>query len=1094
MSGADRHKSASRDVAATSQRLPSGSVTFVFTDVEASTRHLRELGDDDYADALEQYRAILTEAISHEGGVLVDTQGDGLFAAFADAASAASMAVSAQAALAGHAWPQGREFRARCGLHTGRARHGASGYVGLAVHQAARIAAAAHGGQVVASGTTVAAVEPRDDLAWRSLGSHRLKDLGAPVEIYQLCHPLLPTDFPPLRSLESATHNLPLQLSTFVGRSEELAVGSKLLDTARLVTITGTGGTGKTRLALQLAAENVGRFPGGIFVVELAPLRDGRLVPRAAMSAVGLPDEGGRSETESVVAFLERRQALLLLDNCEHVADDAGIFALEVLSRCPNVRLLATSRTPLQLPGESVWTLGPLRFPERDERHLGLLAGADAVALFCERAAEARVGFALSEENADLVSEICSRLEGLPLALELAAARVRTVPLAEIVRRLESGLDLLSKGARASHPRQLSVRATLAWSHELLSGEEQVLFRRLAVFRGGFDLAAAEEICSDRLLEATNVLATLEGLVDKSLVKLLTSEDEEGRYRLLEPVRAYAAERLSESEEGGLLADRHADYFIMLLREGAAVHSRRARLAEVELANVLAALDRLASSRDLAAHGGAVCDFWTVVGNTGHFRIAQRELKRFFDRGEGEPLHRVRAARYYGNLALNLAEHDEARRWHDEALLLARRLGDSREVAVCLRNCAQDAYRRDAQDEAEAYLDEALAIAAELEDRLLHERCTGTLGLVKLGRGRAGEAAVKLGEALAIAAEIDADFRLVWQMNLASALTEVGRYAEAEAQLRPLCEETTKATTRCDAYVTLGDLHLRCGRYRDARPLLEAGREQAEELSYLNERCTATTALGELALELGRDEEAARLLDEACSLAEEIGARSLSSRAVASSGWLAFEEGDYLRGQRLLEESLEHADRSGNLLARCYAVGSLGALATRRGLLDEAEARTSEAIALAEEIEDPGSEARWRAERAALLLRLSRPAAAAGEITRALRLSSSLGELHACYLEVAAAVLAAVGSERSAARALGAAEAQEASVGGHPGAWERARLDSTASRCEAALGKEAFRSALAAGRGLGWEAAVSGVLEALTRVASAGPVHAPGAG
>lgn len=1085
MSGVLRPDSQRRGPLLVPRALPSGSVTFVFTDIEGSTRHLQELGDDDYARALEQHRAILTEAIAREGGVVVDTQGDGLFAVFGDAVAAVSMTVMAQLALLEHRWPGGRDVRTRMGLHTGQARYGTGGYVGLAVHQAARVASAAHGGQVIASSSTMDAIAGRDGMHWRTLGSHRLKDLGAPIEIYQLCHPRLQAEFPPLRSLESSTHNLPLQLSSFVGRDEELALGSKLLTTSRLLTVTGTGGIGKTRLALQLAAENIGTFPGGAFFVELAPLDDGYPLERAVMDVMGLVDESGRSGTESVVSFLEDRNALLLLDNCEHVVDAVGSLVTRVLSRCPGVHVLATSRTPLQLPGETVWTLGPLRLPGDAGGDPDFRGSTDAVSLFCERAAEARVGFSLSKENAGLVHEICARLDGLPLALELAAARVRTVPLAEIVRRVESGLDLLSKSTQASSPRQLSVRATLAWSHDLLSPEEQILFRRLAIFRGGFDLPAAETVCSDNTLDENSILDALEALIDKSLAEMRTNENEEGRYRLLEPVRAYAAERLAAAQEEELLADRHAAYFAHLLQESSNAGGTPVVPLEAELANFVAALDRLAASSDASAHGSAVCALWSLVGDR-HFRLGQRELKRYFDRGEGEPLHRIRAARYYGNLSIYLAEHEEARRWYDEALRLARALGDRREIAICLRNCAQGAFRRECFPEGEGYISEALRIADELKDRLLRERCVGTLAMIEMGLGRPAEAAGHYAEAAATALELhDENFHLVWQSNLGEVLTDLGRYAEAEAQLRALCEQTVKPKTRWDATATLGEQALRRGNYREARRLLESVREQSEEVSYTHATCNATIALGELAVALGQYDEATRLLEEGRALAERIGAASLQTRATTSSARLALEEGDYSRSRRLLDEAAQHSTRSADRRWHGFAIGHFGVLAVRQGHFAEAKPLLDEVTRLAAEREDPGAEAGWRYEKADLLLRSGRSEEAAHEVARALELSTRIGETHGRYLEMASAVLVSLGREESAALALGAADSQDATVGRHRSQWERDRVTATAAACATALGRNELSSARMKGAELTWPAAVAETLEALASAVSA---------
>lgn len=1058
--------------------LPDGTVTFVFTDIEGSTTHLRELGDREYGKALEQHRAVLSGSIARAGGVVVDTQGDGLFAAFADAPSAVAMAVDAQTALSEASWPGQRRVRTRFGLHTGTARRGAGGYVGLAVHQAARIAAAAHGGQVLASRATVDLIDNRSDASWRALGSHRLKDLGSPLELFQLCHPRLPADFPPPRTLEGGIHNFPVQFSTFVGRAEELALGAKLLETARCLTITGAGGTGKTRLALQLAAENLGRFGEGAFFAELAPLGDGQLVGRAVLNALGISEEGSRSEIESVVTFLQTREVLVLLDNCEHVVTAARALVREILSHCPHVRVLATSRTPLGLSGETIWTLEPLRLPEQQGDRL--LESSDAVRLFCERAAEARVGFTLSAENAAVVSEICTRLDGLPLALEIAAARVRTVSLAEIRRRLGSGLDLHNKDASTAHPKHSSVRATLSWSHDLLSAHEQVLFRRLSVFRGGFDVEAAEAVVSDEVIPPEQVLDALEGLVDKSLVELRVTPEEEGRYRLLEPVRAYAAERLEERGETEPLADRHARYFVELLQQRAQMFGIELVRLDVELNNILAALDRIAGSDDAGAHGEAVCAFF-FLANRSHYRLGTRELTRYLERNEGEPLHRIRAMRYYGNLSIHLGEYEAAGRAYGDALIRARELGDRREIAICLRNCAQGAYRREDHLEAESYINEALEIASELGDDQLRSRCIGVLGLIDADQGRLSSSAAHYAEALTLARRLHDSFAPVWQTNLGATLASLCRYEEAESELVPLCEDHAHLSTRANALENLGEMYLRCGRYDAARLNLERARDLGDDLNHADVSCAATVALAKLAVEVGDYDEAVSLLERGEALARGLGSKRLQSRAFCVSGWLALEKGEYLPARDLIEKALEAAERSVDRDAISLAHGHLGMLASRTGPVVEAEKHLDAAIELSREVEVPGDESRWRCEKAELLLRDGRVSEAASEIARALRLTP-VGESHGGHLQVAGAVLAALEKGEAAARALAAGEALDESVGRRQTTWARARADGARKLCSDELGESRLEAALADGRQLEWEAAVAETLAALDSV------------
>src|SRR5213593_4463932 len=452
------------------RRLPSATVTFLFTDVEGSTRLLHELGAEQYAQALAEHRRVLREAFAAHGGVEVDTQGDAIFVAFPTAPGALAAAADALTGL--DAGP----IRVRMGVHTGTPHVSEEGYVGVDVHRAARIAAAGHGGQVLISASTAALLGTEGLL---DLGEHRLKDLSAPERIYQLGD----EDFPPLKSLYRT--NLPIPATPFLGREHELAEVSGLLEDARLLTLTGPGGTGKTRLGLQAAAEAAERYPDGIFWVPLAPLRDSELVLVTAAQALGAKDGLAEHLADKL---------LLLFDNFEHVMEAARGLS-ELLASCPNVHLLVTSRELLRVPGEQAYPVPPLE-PE------------DGTELFLVRARAARPSFVASHA----VPELCARLENLPLALELAAARVRVLSPEQLVERLSQRLDLLKAG-RGVDPRQQTLRATIEWSHELLDEDEQRLFARLAVFVGGCTLETAEAVCDADL-------DTVQSLVDKSLVRV----------------------------------------------------------------------------------------------------------------------------------------------------------------------------------------------------------------------------------------------------------------------------------------------------------------------------------------------------------------------------------------------------------------------------------------------------------------------------------------------------------------------------------------------------------------------------------------------
>jgi predicted ATPase len=611
--------------------LPSGTVTFLFTDVEGSTRLLHELGAEGYAAALAEHRRVLREAFAAHGGVEVDTQGDAFFVAFPTAPGALEAARQAQQAL---------EMSVRMGIHTGTPLLTAEGYVGADVHKAARIAAAGHGRQVLVSAASAALLA--DEL--RDLGEHRLKDLSRAERIFQLGE----GDFPPLKTLYRT--NLPIPATPFIGRDEELGQVLDLLGGTRLLTLTGPGGTGKTRLALQAAAEASDRFPDGTFWVSLSSIRDPALVLEQAARAVGAND--------GLADYIADKRLLLLLDNFEQVIEAADTLA-ELQASCPRLNLLVTSREVLRLPGEQAYQVPPLD-PD------------DGTRLFLARARAAKPDF----EPDDAVSALCARLDNLPLALELAAARTSILSPAQLLERLSGRLDLLKAGRGVDH-RQQTLRATIEWSHDLLDDEERRLFACLAVFRGGCTLEAAEAVCDAEL-------DTLQSLVDKSLVRVR----DEGRFWMLETIREFAAEQLEASGEGEELRRRHAEHFLELV-ELAEVRLRNedpeeSDRFEREHDNVRAALDRLEASGELDAAlrlAGAAVWYWSPRG----FGVeGRRRVERLLE-GDARPTPgRAKALIAAAELAGVSGDPAAAGLRAEEALALYRRLGDRWGIAASL--------------------------------------------------------------------------------------------------------------------------------------------------------------------------------------------------------------------------------------------------------------------------------------------------------------------------------------------------------------------------------------------------------------------------
>jgi predicted ATPase/class 3 adenylate cyclase len=542
---------------------PSGTVTFLFTDIEGSTR-LWERSQERMQSVLAQHDVLLREGIERQGGYVFKTVGDAFCAAFPAAPEALAAALSAQRALA-------REealaaLRVRMALHTGAAEERGGDFFGPPLNRVARLLAAGHGGQVLLSRATQELV--RDSLPagafLRDLGEHRLRDLTRPEHIFQLTAPELPSEFPPLRTLELRLHNLPLQPTPLIGREKEVHEVTERLrrSEVRLLTLTGPGGTGKTRLALQAAAELVEEFEDGVFFVNLAPLTDPELVPSSIAQVLGVRETGGRSLPERLHEHLRERRMLLVLDNFEQVVEAAPVVTA-LLAAAPRLKVLVTSRTALHLRGEKGYVVPPLSLPDPKQLPpLERLGQYEAVRLFIERALDVRGDFAVTDENAPAVAEICHRLDGLPLAIELAAARIRILSPEALLRRLENRLKLLTGGARDLPERQRTLQATIGWSHDLLSEAEKVLFRRLPVFTGGRTLEAIETVCDAEGELGLDVLEGVTSLVDKSLLRQEEGIGGEPRLVMLETIHEYAREKLEESGEGQEIRRRHAEFFL----------------------------------------------------------------------------------------------------------------------------------------------------------------------------------------------------------------------------------------------------------------------------------------------------------------------------------------------------------------------------------------------------------------------------------------------------------------------------------------------------------------------------------------------------
>ncbi|MGO9489721.1 MAG: ATP-binding protein, partial [Solirubrobacteraceae bacterium] len=736
--------------------VPAGTVTFLLTDVERSTSLWEEQGEV-MGPVMARSHDLATEAVQAHGGVLPEEQGEGDSAVgvFVRGSDAVACALDLQRALRAEPWPEGVELRVRVALHTGEAvLRDARNYTGPSIHRCARLRAIGHGGQTLLSRSTYELVADSlpDGVSMRDLGLHRLRDLARPEQVYQLCHVDLPEDFDALRSLSALPNNLPLQTSTFVGREAEIAEVRELLGRSRLLTLTGAGGCGKTRLALQVAAEVLDEHPNGVWWVDLAPISDPALVASEVAAALSIRELPSQPVMDTLTAQLAERRLLIGLDNCEHLLQACAELAAALLEACPGVAILATSRESLQVDGEQGWRVPSLSVPDAELTGVEL-GQVEAVQLFCDRARHARSNFRLVEANAQAVATICRRLDGIPLAIELAAARVRLLTPQEIAEAIRERFVLLTGGSRTALPRQRTLEASVDWSHDLLSPSEQTLFRRISVFAGGWTLDAVESVCAGAGLEAAQILDLLASLVEKSLVQV----EEQGaktRYGLLETVRVYARQKLSDAAEAALVRDQHLDYH-MRLAESVEPHLYGAGLGRwleplaLELDNFRGALGWAVDAQRAEEALRLASALWLFFEAHGDWREGRGHLESALAvEGAGE-LPRANALIAAGHIATFATDWPAVQRFAEEALTTGREVGDERTVGRALDLIAW-ALMFSEPGAAMPVFEESIAITRPLGDAWFLADGLYGAGLLAAQRGQLAAAVPLLEDALAV--------------------------------------------------------------------------------------------------------------------------------------------------------------------------------------------------------------------------------------------------------------------------------------------------------------------------------------------------------
>jgi predicted ATPase/class 3 adenylate cyclase len=863
--------------------LPAGTVTFLFTDIEGSTA-LWEQDGARMSQALAAHDALARRAVECHHGTVVKMTGDGMHAAFDDALDALAATVDLQQALAAQAAANGLSLRVRCGLHAGVVERRDNDYFGSPVNRAARIMSAAHGGQVLLSQAVVDGVREilPAAVALRDLGRVRLKDLSTPEHVYQLVHPRLRQEFPALRSLEATPNNLPQQATSFIGREKELAELQRLLAGTRLLTLTGSGGCGKTRLCLQVAADSLEQFPDGVWLVELAPLSDPGLVPQTVAMVLGLKEEPGKPIRQTLTDYLKDKRLLLLLDNCEHLLDGCARLADTLVRQCPQVRVLASSREALGIGGEQTYRVPSLSLPDPKQAPTPVsIAQFEAVQLFSDRAVLARADFEVTNQNAPTLASICYRLDGIPLAIELAAARVRLLSVEEINRKLDQRFRLLTGGSRTALPRQQTLRSLIDWSYDLLRDPEKLLLQRLSIFAGGWTLEAAEQVCSGAGVEDREALDLLTSLADKSLVGV---EQREGpsRYRLLETVRQYAREKLSECGGDEEVRERHRDYFLALAEQA------EPKLMGVEQA---AWLQRLEEEHENLRAGLE----WSLVeaGSGGGLRLCGALHRFWWARAylsegrewcarilgkagaEERTKERAKALQVAGVLAYHQGDYSAARALNEESLSIRRQLGDRRGIAASLNNLGLVAGEQGDYPVARALYEESLAIKRELGDQSGIANSLNNLGNVAYDQADFALARALYEESLVIARGLGDREGI---SRLLSNLGNVAMHQRDLASAQALHEESLgikrdlgNRQRIASSLISLGNLSSDQGDFASARALYREGLAIGRELGDRRGTAISLEGLAAVVAALGNSLHAACIWGAAERLRAEVG-------------------------------------------------------------------------------------------------------------------------------------------------------------------------------------------------------------------------------
>lgn len=881
--------------------IPSGNVTFLFTDIEASTKLAQDFPNTLQA-ALEKHHAIMQKAIESNNGFVFEIVGDAFCCTFENASDTVKAAVDAHLELAKVKWSDA-VIKVRMGIHSGNAEWNGKRYMGyITLAKSARVMSTAYGGQILISNDAYELVKDKftvsnqlasrsgeignerftNDISFRDLGERRLKDVIQPIRLFQIISHKLRQDFPPLNTLDVRPNNLPVQLTSFIGREEEMKNVKSLLKQTHLLTLTGSGGSGKTRLALQVAADVIDDFISGVWLVDLASLFEPTLLQQAIIKVFGLMEGPKRPLEEILYNYLRGKEILIILDNCEHLIEACSKLTEKLLNNCPKLKIIATSREALRCEGEQTHRVLSLEIPDpKDKNSPEKLSQYEAVRLFIERALSVDSTFRVNNDNAPALAQICYQLDGIPLAIELAAARTKVLSIEKICERLSNRFNLLTGGKRTSLPRQQTLRALIDWSYDLLSEKEKILWRRLSVFAGGWTLEAVEEVCSDEKMEKEEVLELLHQLTEKSIIVF---EKEKERYRILKTLKQYGEVKLREANEVEEILSRHLYYFMEFSEtvepklEGSEIQIWLEKLEE-DHGNFQSAIEwsiRSGDREEGARLAGSLGYFWKVRG---HYSTGRRLLESILDNAQGVGrISRAKTLYSLGSIVTLLGEYERARKILEESLALSREMGEKRGIAYALNSLGNAAADLGNYEQAQKFYEESLILRREMRDKRGIAFSLNNLGNVAYNQGNYEQAENFFEESLVLSREMGEKRGIaIFLSNLGNVAHFRGNHEQAQKFIEEslaLSRDMGEKTGIAESLNTLGDFAYNQGYYEQAKKFYEESLTLRLEMGEKIGIADSLNNLGTIAYRQENYGQAMIFFEESLTLRREIGDKS----------------------------------------------------------------------------------------------------------------------------------------------------------------------------------------------------------------------------